>query len=248
MEDIKLAFENKYPEELQYKLFDRKGNCFLELGNQSEAITNFKIAQDFLAKASLNEKARASWTKTLAKQLDRCQVASSESKSDQDAPQQIPKLTGASNLTHPNCSDAVRIKYNNVVGRYVVADQDIKVGDVIMVEKPFASVLFESFHKTHCYHCFKQVQIPVPCYACASIVFCSYDCRNASWDSFHRFECNYFALFDTLTLAKIGHLAARLLMVIGLNPLLEFLKKSEGISVDPEKVGMNEEWHLSGQL
>ena len=155
LEDIKLAFENKYPEELQYKLFDRKGNCFLELGNQSEAIANFKFAQDFLAKASLNDKARASWTKTLAKQLDRCQVVGSESKSDQDAPQRIPKLTGASNLTHPNCSDAVRIKYNNVVGRYVVADQDIKVGDVIMVEKPFASVLFESFHKTHCYHCFK---------------------------------------------------------------------------------------------
>lgn len=51
-------------------------------------------------------------------------------------------------------SPVVRFDENRMEGRFVRAAADIKVGEEILVEKPFVAVLLEKFAKTHCENCF----------------------------------------------------------------------------------------------
>lgn len=242
LEDIQLAIESGYPEESRHKLYDRQGSCYAELGNPTEAETSYTLAQNSLAAANLDEKAHKSWLRGLAKQLSRCKqiVAKPELESEKSDRQILPRITGETSATHLNASAKVRVLYNNVVGRHMVAGQDIKIGDVLVVDKPFATVLFPCFHKTHCYHCFTRVTVPIPCVQCSSIIFCSRQCREASWTNFHQYECQFFALLDTSMCAKIGHLAIRLVMVLGLSRALEYLRKREDQTApSQENVGIN---------
>lgn len=243
LEDIQFAIESGYPEASCHKLYDRQGSCYIELGNPTEAEASFTLAQNSLAAANLDEKTHKSWLRALTKQLGRCKqiVAKPYSGSGVKSERTIPPcITGEASATHLNASAKVRVLYNNVAGRHIVAGQDIKIGDVLVVDRPFATVLFPCFYKTHCYHCFAQVSVPIPCLQCCTIVFCSRQCRDASWTKFHQYECQFFALLDTSTCAKIGHLAIRLLMVLGLSHALEYLKRrEEQVSPSPELVGIN---------
>ena len=42
------------------------------------------------------------------------------------------------------------------------ADGNIKAGDVLIVEKPYASVLLPDYYQSHCYHCLKLLVAPIP--------------------------------------------------------------------------------------
>ncbi|VDL58990.1 unnamed protein product [Hymenolepis diminuta] len=44
--------------------------------------------------------------------------------------------------------------------------QDIAVGDVLMVDKPYASNLLSDHFGTHCYHCYKRMLSLIPCDCC----------------------------------------------------------------------------------
>jgi len=51
-------------------------------------------------------------------------------------------------------SAAIRFDQNREEGRFVRAARDVKVGEEILVEKPFVAVLLEKFSKTLCEYCF----------------------------------------------------------------------------------------------
>ena len=42
------------------------------------------------------------------------------------------------------------------------ANGSIKAGDVLIVEKPYASVLLPDYRHSHCYHCMKLLVAPIP--------------------------------------------------------------------------------------
>lgn len=245
LEDIRLAIETGYPEESCYKLYERRGCCYIELGNPEAAASSFKLAQESLAVAQLDEKARSNWNKTLCKHLDESKKTDLEKTSEDVTVERtaVPRINGGASSTHPDVSANVLICYSSSAGRHAIAGQDIKAGDVLMVDKPFASVLFPRFHKTHCYHCFVQVLVPIPCIKCSSVIYCSQQCSDASWTKFHRHECEFFALLDVSMCAKIGHLAVRLLMVVGLNEALEFVARHKVNQTPPllEFVGLNKD-------
>ncbi|VUZ39483.1 unnamed protein product [Hymenolepis diminuta] len=54
--------------------------------------------------------------------------------------------------------------------------QDIAVGDVLMVDKPYASNLLSDHFGTHCYHCYKRMLSLIPCDCCPYVGFCSEFC------------------------------------------------------------------------
>jgi len=39
------------------------------------------------------------------------------------------------------------------VGRFVTSSKDLKAGDVVFCETPFASVLIPEFYESYCHHC-----------------------------------------------------------------------------------------------
>lgn len=51
-------------------------------------------------------------------------------------------------------SPSIRFDENRLEGRFARAATDIKVGEEILIEKPFVAVLLEKFSKSHCDNCF----------------------------------------------------------------------------------------------
>lgn len=66
------------------------------------------------------------------------------------------KTFDKSNKDFTTLSCKVDIEQNEKDGRFTRAREDIKVGENILVENSYASVLLEVYSKTHCYHCLKR--------------------------------------------------------------------------------------------
>lgn len=54
-------------------------------------------------------------------------------------------------------SKSIEFDHNSMEGRFAKANQEINVGEAIMVEKPHVAMLLEKFSKSHCQHCFKRL-------------------------------------------------------------------------------------------
>ena len=70
-------------------------------------------------------------------------------------PPVVPELTGGRNERFLSVSKKIDIHYDNNMGRYAVASEDIEPGDVLVTEEPFASVLNREEFGSHCQKCFK---------------------------------------------------------------------------------------------
>ena len=57
------------------------------------------------------------------------------------------------NPLFPQLSDAVQIKFARNRGRYAVAARDIKIGELVAMEKAFVSFLDKEQRLTNCWHC-----------------------------------------------------------------------------------------------
>ena len=69
--------------------------------------------------------------------------------------------------------DTFTVKSN----RHAVALKDFRPGDVLGMETPSVHFLYSERLLSNCSLCVKPVVIPVPCYGCAEILFCSGKCR-----------------------------------------------------------------------
>jgi SET and MYND domain-containing protein 4 len=243
LRDIELAFESKYPEEMHHKLFERQGASLREMGRIDDAIESFQKAINSLTLAHLTPKAEISRNQALTKLLESCKkLERLQAPPTSDESNQAPAVTGEKNSVYPHASYAVKVQYNNVVGRHTVAARDVKVGDVLISESPYSAIMLPGSYATqHCYHCFAATRAPVPCIQCASIIFCSRECRNSAWQTYHWAECSYGELVSPAMCARIGHLAMRLVMTKGLEQLLAYLKANPTETPVSDKSGLNSE-------
>jgi tetratricopeptide (TPR) repeat protein len=132
----------------------------------------------------------------------------------------IPQLYGQNHDFYHSISNAADVKYDVTKGRHLVANRDIRPGHVLLVEKPYASVVFEDFYKRRCYACFQQTSAPEPCLQCSTVCYCSAICRETAWHDYHRYECRYMAVYKRDWCGRMGHLAARVAMVTGVETML----------------------------
>lgn len=231
LEDIQQALSRGYPLELRYKLLDRQGKCLFELGQNNEALDCFQQAKQALGESKLDHKKREIWLKDLEMEICRSQEIqmgkTQEMLRDLTStfPKRVfelPQLTHNGNSKFTSASCAVDIATSPVTGRYPVATQDIHVGDIVVIEKPFASVLLQRHLETHCYHCLKRVTVPLPCYQCYTVRYCSEACIKQSWDSYHSLECQYLDLIHQAGIGGNGHLALRIIAKAGYKFLKDF--------------------------
>jgi len=245
LRDIELAMEHGYPDTTRYKLFDRQGSVYLALGNTSEGTACFQKALDNLLTAGLSPKATATWQANIGKQMENCRKATTKLASGPDSEgtkMVVPALTGEPNEKYPNSSVAVKGQYDISCGRHTVADRDIKVGDIIVSEVPFTAVMLPGeYRDKHCYQCFAATEAPVPCRQCTSVLFCSRECRDKAWQQYHCAECSFGELLKPSMCAKIGHLAARLLMCKGIESILSYVKSPAAGNSQPDQCGFNAE-------
>lgn len=234
LEDIQQALSHGYPCELSYKLLDRQGKCLFVLGCDIEALDCFQKAKQALHQSKLDHKKKDVWLKELEMEICRCQEIMTDktkvvpgvltSNNEHSPPQGfgLPWLTHKGNSKFISASCAVDITTSPGVGRHPVATQDIHVGDILIIEKPFASVLLPRHLETHCYHCFKRVSVPLPCYQCSTVRYCSDTCAKESWDSYHYVECQYLDLIHGAGIGGNAHLALRIITKAGYKFLKDF--------------------------
>ena len=245
LRDIELAMECGYLDTMRYKLFDRQGSVYLALGNTSEATESFQKALDNLLTAGLSAKATATWQANIGKRMENCRKATVKPAGGMDSEgtkMAVPSLTGEPNEKYPSASVAVKVRYDASYGRHTVADRDVKVGDVLMSEVPFTAVMLPGeYAGKHCCECFAATEAPVPCCQCSTALFCSRECRDQAWQCYHWAECSFGELLKPLMCAKIGHLAARLLMQRGIESVLSYVKSAAAGNTDPNQCGFSRE-------
>ncbi|CAG0923086.1 unnamed protein product [Notodromas monacha] len=100
----------------------------------------------------------------------------------------LPKLSDAPHAEFWNISRALQFARSEEKGRHLLAARDIAPGEILIVEPPYSAVLDGRFWKSHCQHCMERTSVVIPCQTCASVVFCSEECRNLA-SRYHQLEC-----------------------------------------------------------
>ena len=214
--DIDLALAYGYPNTLKYKLFERQGKCHFFMHEPLKAFENFNKAHELLSMSNLSKEKYNGHCKTLEMWMTRSkEVLKQQDERSDNIEQRIDctigvAVTGDENETFPCLSSKVEVTSDDEKGRQVKAVEEIKVGDVVAIEKPYASVLLCENYLTHCQHCLKRLLSSFPCRQCARVSFCSRTCERAAW-LYHKYECKYLDFLSNCGVEKFGFLALRVM-------------------------------------
>ena len=226
LDDISHAFSVSYPPALAYKMYDRKGQCLMALGQPSEAVLSFHAAVNALAVCDLEDSRRQQWQVDLKKRIRSCQdEQSSDHRSgltqDSTTCQDVPEIHECQrSFCYESLSDACDVVYDPLLGRYIVAKRDIRPGEVVLSEKPYASIILADSRLDHCSHCYKVTLAPIPCPSCCHCLYCSTECRSLAYKLYHRLECRLGEIIAKSGVDKFAVLAIRTLVVTPLDVVL----------------------------
>lgn len=68
----------------------------------------------------------------------------------------VPELSGGEHKTLHNTSKKLELRSSPEYGNFVVANDEIKTGETIVVEKPIAACLLPKYFGSHCLHCLRR--------------------------------------------------------------------------------------------
>ena len=77
----------------------------------------------------------------------------------------------------PGASEGLKLETSTDVvrGRFVIAKDPIKEGDIVFRESPYSCVLLPPFYSTNCHHCLAKLQAPLACVTCTQTRYCRLD-------------------------------------------------------------------------
>ncbi|XP_075227028.1 protein-lysine N-methyltransferase SMYD4-like [Lycorma delicatula] len=239
--DIDRALSKNYPDHLKYKLYERKGKCLLNLGRVKCAKDNYRNALNLINKSKLKEDRINNFVTALNKELNCLSENGSDCTDVEEASlnvennnlltkqgctndDSVPCLSYAQNSEVPAGCDAIKITYNETMGRHIVAVKDINPGDVLVVEQPYTSVLLPSAYNLYCFNCLRRSHTLIPCLECTKVLFCSIECRDSCLAASHVVECPILPHLISLGCSKLELLALRILLVASENNNLNSLR------------------------
>lgn len=156
--------------------------CFMRLNMLDECLVDIEMAK------------KSNYPKDLIPKLDeRAAKCKSLMNDEQFQWEQFsvrePKLSFSEHEKFNGVADCLKIEKNDNFGRHIISTADLKVGQTILVEKPFSiySKRFYSNDHSRCLHCFRDCMNFITCSNCVGSLFCNEDCKEKS---FHKYECN----------------------------------------------------------
>ena len=216
LEDIERALRYSYPENLKYKLYKRRAEIMLKQGKLDDAkfaalmaLACVEDSKDFLGKPEL-KKAMVSKIRDICRCTEFGEFNEKQNDPILNDDAHIPQTAYGSNKQLVYAGNCVEVKFNSDVGRYVVATKPLPEGSIIIVEKPYASVLLPRWYETNCHHCYDRLIAPVPCPCCSVVSYCSEECQQQSWKEYHHIECDHL---EVLHATGVAHLALRIILV-----------------------------------
>ncbi|XP_059473787.1 SET and MYND domain-containing protein 4-like [Neocloeon triangulifer] len=190
LKDVEAAFRCGYPDDLAHKLHLRSAVCHKALGDADKAQKSFqKVLQEFNLPLDKREKvaedANRQFKEVHVPKVPRIRVQYLNP----------PELSYGAQQENPALSAGVRKRPNPTLGHVYVAERDLSIGDVILVENPMMYGLtfdyYDSEEKywTYCHECFKFCLNLTPCPSCSWSLYCSKMCRAEALQKHHRVEC-----------------------------------------------------------
>jgi uncharacterized FlaG/YvyC family protein len=160
--DIQLSMQSNYPEKQRYKLYDRMGYCHQQLGETIKSRVAYTIALDCLKESDLEPGALENWRQTVEKSRAKLPSNNQSKMNTNNATTNVnstnnnvlPELVSGANSNMPNASKSLTMEMDDNSGRYYVAAEDIKPGQTLVCEKPYAACLLPGKFTSHCHHCF----------------------------------------------------------------------------------------------
>jgi len=226
--DIELALEAGYPIQMCNKLYIRQCKCLLELSRIPEAQVAFDKAIDAIDRSGLQKDLRKDKTADLQEAfINLAKSVEADPPPELLAAERNRDATGTfgempawsivkdPHPNYPSASSAVTIKYDPNVGRHIVANRDIEVGEVLFHESPIVTyhMAFDPdiLVTPACHNCFMNIRTGlVPCPTCSTACFCSIGCRNEALASYHKYECRIASLLVRTQLHRLPLVMASL--------------------------------------
>ena len=141
----------------------------------------------------------------------------------------------------PFTSPKIRLDYDEEKGRKLVANKPIKMGEKLIQEIAFVSMLNRDYYLAFCSHCQEQLNgYGVPCDKCDYALFCSDSCLDEAMKSYHKDECGKVS--DLINQLGVGYLVLRLGFKIGFDQMIsveDVSQNSSHLSNSPTKLTSN---------
>ncbi|KAA6362266.1 MAG: hypothetical protein EZS28_042207, partial [Streblomastix strix] len=129
--------------------------------------------------------------------------------------------------------------WSDKYGFYAIAAQDLKAGDIVIHENPFAYQL-PHLQEKMCEVCFKQSSDKVSmsqCSRCKQVCYCSRECQIKHWNLIHKLECKVFEQSEPDFLANTPRILIR-----------TYLKIESMIQIDSEQTKSKKEKGLNLEI
>lgn len=221
--DVELVLSLDYPLELRYKVLDRKARCLLARKQLKDALLAFRATLTALDSAKIPKERKQKWQMDVQVML--CMLGQHKDIANEPLNDMgripLPPLSGGCNPLYQSASSAIQILQSPEMGRFAEAAQYITVGDILVTEQAFCSVLLSEYTGSHCFHCFKRLIAPVPCPRCSSVAFCTVTCQQEALSSHHSVECGVLPLLWASGASVTCLMALRIVSQHGLQYFLD---------------------------
>lgn len=236
--DAEKALSLPYPKKLRSKLMLRQSRCYLQLGNWEKCESILNLAEKNLLDQpsyncdSINDVKQE--VLSILSEVNEKRKNTTVPSAKQTGEECLPTLLCGTNSTFPSVSSALELRHADTKGRFVITNQDVKQGDVLFIEKPYAFVVLPDHYKDHCHHCTKVLVAPIPCPNCVDVLFCGNVCETAALSSYHHWECGGMSLMSAV---GVAHLGLRIILATG--PPSQVLHKADTTSQHSQADGIN---------
>ncbi|XP_068146195.1 SET and MYND domain-containing protein 4 [Drosophila tropicalis] len=210
--DIQRSIDLGYPKDLIYKLYERQARCHMALKDYPHTIESFKKCITAMDDSTLSSDKRAKLNLDAMTMIKMLQHDPRTAKQDAKQKKLATSSVSSTALQQEKefLSDLVRIDQNKQEGRFARAAADVKIGQELLVERPFVAVLLEKYAKTHCEACFMRTVVPVACPRCADVVYCSEKCQQLAANKYHKYECGILPSIWRSGASINNHIALRI--------------------------------------
>lgn len=192
LEAIECCLNSDYPEESKFKLFLRKIECLKTINEPLKAKETYEKTLAWIETRNENKN-------DMKEKLENCYQTQVDVKlpyTNEEIDKIWRKFSIKSfNKEIPGASSGLSLKYNESQGRHFVAERDIKPGEILMKDRPYAVICAKSSQYKSCWQCCKSLKNCIPCDHCEHVIFCSEECKSEAWKEYHRVECQMLPFF-----------------------------------------------------
>ncbi|KAB7496287.1 Histone-lysine N-methyltransferase ASHR1 [Armadillidium nasatum] len=203
-EDAYRSLQYHFDPSVMWNSYEVLGHCYAKIGKHNTAEGFFSQALERLKKSNLDQKRKTVTEMRINSIFKKIKGRKDIGGAAKNITEVLttPQVSYGVNETLMCATDAVEVNVKEKTDRGLYATKDIDPGDVIMVEKPFVSVLCRENFETHCINCFKRLKSPIPCDTCSRVWFCSEECLKDT-NGLHSSECRVLHLLYESEICKV---------------------------------------------